>query len=69
MAEYAQIPFSERPTCTVQEACVASGLGRSTIWELMAEGRLRYTHLGRRRLVSVPSLLKLLKPSDRAVRS
>jgi len=61
MADNQHVPFNERFTCTVAEACAASGLGRSSIWEAMADGRLKYTTFGKRRLVVVSSLLKLLK--------
>jgi hypothetical protein len=33
------IPFCERPTCTIAEACAASGLGRTKIYQTMADGR------------------------------
>ena len=55
------IPFRERQTCTPQEACVVTPLGRSSIWQAMADGRLKYTTFGKRRLIYVKSLLKLLK--------
>jgi len=54
------IPFRERVTCTIAEACQAVGLGRSKIYELIAEGRLRTMTIGRRRLVDVESLLTLV---------
>ena len=54
------VPFHERITCTVPEACQAIGLGRSKLYELIAEGQLRTTTIGRRRLVLVNSLLTLV---------
>lgn len=54
------IPFRERITCTIAEACQAVGLGRSKIYELIGEGRLRTMTIGRRRLVVVQSLLTLV---------
>lgn len=54
------IPFSERPTCTIAEACEATGLGRSKLYQLMTSGSLDTTRVGRRRLVRVESLLRIL---------
>ncbi|MDE2111483.1 MAG: helix-turn-helix domain-containing protein [Alphaproteobacteria bacterium] len=56
-----EIPFAERPTCTVKEACRASGLGRTKLYELFDDDRIKSFTVGRRRLVHVPSLLKFLK--------
>ncbi len=58
----AVVPFHERITCTVPEACQAIGLGRSKLYELIAGGQLRTTTIGRRRLVVVQSLLTLVSP-------
>jgi excisionase family DNA binding protein len=58
------IPFRERQTCTVQEACTVTGLGRTSIWQAMTEGKLKYTSYGKRRLIFVRSLLKLLKQNE-----
>lgn len=55
------IPFAQRPTCTIKEACNAAGLGRTKLYELIGGGALETTSIGRRRLVRIPSLLKLLK--------
>ena len=54
------IPFTQRPTCTIKEACNAAGLGRTKLYELIGGGLLETTTIGRRRLVHVPSLLRLL---------
>jgi excisionase family DNA binding protein len=51
----------QRPTCTIAEACDAVGLGRTKLYELIGAGELDTITIGRRRLVRVPSLLKLLK--------
>jgi excisionase family DNA binding protein len=55
------IPFMQRPTCTIQEACRAAGMGRTKFYELIKGGEIKITPVGRRRLVQVPSLLKFLK--------
>lgn len=54
------IPFQERPTCTVAEACDAAGLGKTKFYELMGAGAVETISVGRRRLVRVPSLLRFL---------
>jgi excisionase family DNA binding protein len=54
------IPFDQRPTCTIPEACQAMGLGRTKLYELIGHGKLRTMTIGRRRLVVVPSLLSLV---------
>ncbi len=56
-----EIPFMQRPTCTIEEACRASGVGRTKFYELIKAGDLKMVSVGRRRLVQVPSLLKLLR--------
>jgi hypothetical protein len=54
------IPFAQRLSCTIEEACQATGLGRTKLYEEMAAGRVQTTHIGRRRLVLVLSLLQLV---------
>jgi hypothetical protein len=56
----AGVPFSERITCSIEDAVAATGLGRSTLYELMDEGRIEYAKVNSRRLVFVKSLLALL---------
>lgn len=58
------VPFAERPTCSVAEACQAAGFGRTKRYELMDEGQVQTVKIGRRRLVCVPSLLDLLSRVD-----
>jgi excisionase family DNA binding protein len=55
------IPFAQRFTCTISEACELTGLGRTKLYELMGDGHLATTTVGRRRLVVVRSLLSLLE--------
>jgi excisionase family DNA binding protein len=57
------IPFAERLTCTINEACEMTGLGRTKLYELIGDGHLATTTVGRRRLVVVRSLLSLLEPN------
>jgi excisionase family DNA binding protein len=54
------IPFDQRPSCTMREACQATGLSRTTLYERMAAGELKTSTVGRRRLVNVPSLMRLV---------
>jgi excisionase family DNA binding protein len=56
----AMLPFRERLTCTIAEACEATGLGRTKLYELIGQGCLETTTIGRRRLVLVRSLFALL---------
>lgn len=56
-----RIPFAERISCTVAEACVATGLGRTKLYELIGAGSVETVCVGRRRLVSVKSLLELIR--------
>ena len=57
------IPFVQRFTCTINEACEVTGLGRTKLYELIGDGHLATTTVGRRRLVVVRSLLSLLESS------
>jgi excisionase family DNA binding protein len=45
--------FRARLSCTVREACDASGLGPTTIYALIADKTLESTRVGRRRLILV----------------
>jgi len=60
----AGIPFAERLTCTIAEACAATGLGRTKLYELIGNGRVETAIIGRRRLVKVRSLRQLLDMAD-----
>jgi excisionase family DNA binding protein len=55
------IPFTQRLTCTISEACEVTGLGRTKLYELIGDAHLATTTVGRRRLVVVRSLLSLLE--------
>ena len=58
------IPFAQRLACTIAEACEATGLGRTKLYELIGEGLLDTTRIGRRRLVLVRSLRTVLEAED-----
>jgi excisionase family DNA binding protein len=55
------VPFAQKITCTINEACEVTGLGRTKLYELIGDGHLATTTVGRRRLVVVRSLLSLLE--------
>lgn len=55
------IPFAQHLTCTIAEACEVTGLGRTKLYELIGDGLLTTTTIGRRRLVRVQSLLSLIE--------
>ena len=54
------IPFNERVSCTIAEACGATGLGRTKLYELIGEGKIDTCKMGKRTLVLVPSLRKAI---------
>jgi excisionase family DNA binding protein len=51
---------------TVKECKRLSGLGHTTIYKLLGEGKLASTKVGRRTLISFPSLKKLPETRERA---
>jgi excisionase family DNA binding protein len=61
------IPFAQRLTCAVAEACEVTGLGRTKLYQLIGNGRVSTTTVGRRRLVLVQSLLALVGGNRSAV--
>jgi excisionase family DNA binding protein len=54
------LPFRDRLGCSPNEACLALGIGRTFLYQLIAEGHIEVRKLGRRTIVCVQSLLKLL---------
>jgi len=54
------LPFRERLGCSPSEACVALGIGRTLLYRLIAGRQVEVTKLGRRTIIIIPSLLKLL---------
>jgi excisionase family DNA binding protein len=51
------VPFKERPTCTVAEACVATGIGRTKLYELIRLDQVTAKKIGRRTLIVVSTML------------
>ncbi len=58
----AKIPFEQRLSRTIAEACEATGLGRTKLYMLIDAGALQTITVGRRRLVLMESLRAILKP-------
>ena len=52
----------ERLAVPVDDACTITGLSRSSIYDLIADGRLKSVMIGRRRLVLMRSIEALLQP-------
>jgi excisionase family DNA binding protein len=52
-------PFMRR-ACRIHEACVALGISRSTLYKLVAEGKLRLIHLGGRSLIPATEIDRLI---------
>ena len=53
-------------TCTFSTAATISGLGMSSLWRAARDGRLQTVKFGRRTLVRMDSLEKLLTPAGDA---
>ena len=61
-------PFpAPRLTLTIREALRATGLGRSTLYKLIDDGKLRRVKIGKRTLVWYDDLQKLVAPEDCAM--
>jgi hypothetical protein len=56
------IPFRDRLSCTIPEACAATGLGRTKLYEQISAGRVQTRKFGTRTLIVVDSLVALIDP-------
>jgi excisionase family DNA binding protein len=63
-----EIPFEQRLTCTIPEACDATGIGRTKLYELISDGSLEAISVGRRRLITVKSLRDMIETRSSALR-
>ena len=54
------VPFAQRLTCSISDACDATGLSRAKLYQLISDGSVSSTTVGRRRLVHVRSLRTLV---------
>ena len=52
----------KRLAVTIDDACEITGLGRTKIYELIGQGKLKAVSIGRRRLVLMESIEALLLP-------
>jgi excisionase family DNA binding protein len=48
-------------TCSIKDATELTGLGKTTLYSLMAEGKVTSTRVGTKRLIHVESLRRLLQ--------
>jgi excisionase family DNA binding protein len=55
------VPFRDRISCTVAEACVATGLGRTKLYELIKQKRISTIKVGARTLINVRSLVAVFE--------
>jgi hypothetical protein len=60
------IPFRDRLSCTVAEACAATGLGKTKLYEILNSrtSPLRAVKAGKRTLLLVPSIIAMIEGSD-----
>jgi excisionase family DNA binding protein len=49
---------------TINDACKITGLGRTKVYELIAQGTLESVAIGRRRLVLYAAIEALLRPAQ-----
>ena len=56
--------IGERITCSVKDASELTGLGKTTLYALLAEGKITSIRIGSKRLIHVESLHRLLDPSQ-----
>lgn len=52
-----------RLTLSVRETCAALGVSRSTVYRLLKDERLRSVHIGRRVLIPVSEIRRLIGPN------
>jgi excisionase family DNA binding protein len=64
LSGYRPPQIRDRLTCTVREACCETGIGKTKMHALISGGALESVKIGRRRLVKVPSLLRLIGQGD-----
>jgi excisionase family DNA binding protein len=56
--------FEQQVTCTVRQACEATGLGKTTITEAVSSGTIKSKLIGTRRILKVASVLAFVAPDD-----
>jgi excisionase family DNA binding protein len=55
-----EVPFAQKLSCTIAEAVSATGIGRSKLYEMIADKRIESTMVDGKRLVLVRSLIGLV---------
>jgi hypothetical protein len=65
-ATFSDIPFALRKYATVNVCMQGTGLGRSSIYDLIAEGKVQKIKFGKRTLIDIQSLLAALGTDDQA---
>jgi excisionase family DNA binding protein len=60
------IPFRQRFSATIPEACEGTGVGRTKIYELIKTGRVRTSKVGTRTVVLVDPLIAAIDPEAAA---
>ena len=63
----ASIPFRQRFSVTILEACEGTGVGRTKLFELIKTGRIRTKKVGARTVVLVDSLIAAIDPDASAL--
>jgi excisionase family DNA binding protein len=59
-----EIPFRDRISCTIDEACKGTGIKRTRLYNMIGAGQVEAKKLGRQRLVIVRSLTAALDPQS-----
>lgn len=54
------VPFEQRLTCSVKEACAFTGIGRSKVLFMCEDGRLKSRVVDGKRYIQVASILAVL---------
>ena len=62
-----EIPFRERIACRIDEASIATGLGRSTIYEMIQKKEIESDLVNGCRLIKISSLLKVIEGVSKEV--
>ena len=65
MTNITPILHQQRLTISVKEFCQLSGMGKTKANQLIRDGKLTVTRVGRRTLISVDSALALIAPGLR----
>ena len=56
-----QLEVPNKDVLSIAEACCYLGIGRTTLWRLIKNGKIKHTKMGRRTLIQKSDLLTTLK--------